>query len=98
MRDQHVRTRVFTNLLLAACLVAAQWGALAHAFEHKAGTPQKQVCATCIAASQLGFACVDTQLTAEPLPSYPVLNTDSTEEIKSLHALTARQRGPPSSR
>lgn len=97
MPDQHVRARPFANLLLAAFLVAAQWGALAHAFEHKAGTPQKQVCATCIAASQLGFACIDTQLNAEPLPSYPVLNTDSTEETKSRHTLTARQRGPPSS-
>jgi hypothetical protein len=97
MQRIHARTGVCSNLLLVAFLVTAQWGALAHAFEHEAGKAQDRVCPTCVAASQLGFACVDSPLTVDPLPSYPVLNTDTVEEIKTLHQVTARQRGPPSS-
>lgn len=98
MAAHHIKAGLIPNLLLAAILVLAQWGALVHAFEHDASNkPQSQVCTNCVAASQLGFACVDTPVTAEPLPSCIVLNADSAREIKSLHALVARQRGPPSS-
>jgi len=89
-------SRLTQHLLLAAFLVAAQWGALVHTFEHDAGKPQSQVCACCVAASQLGFACIDTPLTATSLQKYSVLNPDSAQVIDSLHSLVARQRGPPS--
>jgi len=82
--------------MLATLLAGAQWGALVHGFEHKVGTPQIQVCTTCVAASQLGAACIDVPVTAEALSLYPVLNANAARSIKSHHALAARQRGPPS--
>ncbi len=84
--------------MLATFLVAAQWGALVHAFEHDVGTPQNPVCMTCVAASQLGLACIDTSMNIEPLPSYAVPNFDAAESVQSIHAPAARQRGPPSPR
>ncbi|MDA0994371.1 MAG: hypothetical protein O3A13_12180 [Proteobacteria bacterium] len=96
MPDVRQKTRLIPNLLLAAFLVAAQWGALVHASEHEAGVPQNQVCKTCVAASQLGTACVDTSPFVEPGHSRSVVHAESIREFKSLHALTARQRGPPS--
>lgn len=90
------RSRLAPNLLLAASLIVAQWGALVHAFEHEAGAPQNQVCKTCVAASQLGAACLDTSLPTERLACYAEPNVDSAAGIKSHHSLVARQRGPPS--
>ena len=89
------KARLLHNLLLATILVAAQWGALVHAFEHDIGTPQSQVCTTCVAASQLGFACIDTSVPMESMPSYQVLHADFVKKIQSTHTLVARQRGPP---
>jgi hypothetical protein len=80
---------------MAALLVAAQWGAMLHAFEHEAGKPLSQVCTTCVAASQLGFACIDTPPTVEAPACYAVQNTDTTDERDSLEVPAARQRGPP---
>lgn len=89
-------SRLVHNLVLATFLVAAQWGALAHAFEHDVGTPQSQVCATCVAASQLGFACIDTPVPMQMARPYPVQNTGHAKGTDSIHVLVVRQRGPPS--
>ena len=94
MRSARNKLRLI-HLLLTAFLVAAQWGALVHALEHDVGTPQNQVCTTCVAASQLVSACVDTSVTMESVSPYFVRNTESTKDIKPIHALVARQRGPP---
>ncbi len=80
---------------MAAILIAAQWGALMHAFEHDAGKPKTQACATCVAASQLGFASIDTSTITEGTPSYWLLNTEPANEFHSLYVPVARQRGPP---
>jgi hypothetical protein len=97
MRRIHLRSTLFPNLLLAGFLVAGQWGALVHAFKHEAGKSQTQVCATCVAASQLGFACIDTSPAPDAIPSYSILTVDSADKIDSVDTPTARQRGPPSS-
>jgi len=80
---------------MAALLIAAQWGALVHAFEHEAGKSQAQVCTTCVAASQLGFACIDMSIIPNAPLSNSVRHTDSTGKIDSHHIPAARQRGPP---
>ena len=80
---------------MAALLVAAQWGALVHAFEHEAGKPLAQVCTTCVAASQLGFACIDMAPIPDAPLSYSVQTAASADEIDSLQIPAARQRGPP---
>ena len=82
---------------MAAILVAAQWGAMVHAFEHEAGKPPAQVCKICVAASQLGFACVDNPATTEASARYPVQAIDTVDGLDSLHVPVARQRGPPKS-
>jgi len=89
------RSSLFPGIAMAALLVAAQWGALVHAFEHEAGKPLAQVCTTCVAASQLGFACVDTSPVPDALPSYSVQTANFADKIDSLQIPAARQRGPP---
>ena len=89
------KSSLLHNLLLASVLIAAQWGALVHAFEHDIGAPQSQVCTTCVAASQLGFACIDTSAPMESMPPYLVQHADFVKDFQSTHALVARQRGPP---
>jgi hypothetical protein len=97
MRKLSIRSGLMQNLLIAVILMAAQWAVLTHAFEHDAGKPQNQVCATCVAASQLGFACIDSPPIATPLPAYSVLNPAAAQITRSLHSIVTRQRGPPSS-
>jgi hypothetical protein len=88
--------RLVPNLLLATILVAAQWGTLVHALDHDIGSPQSTVCTTCVAASQLGFACVDTAVTTDAAPAYQAQHSDFVTRFETIHALVARQRGPPS--
>jgi len=95
MRYPRIKSRPICNLLMAAFLIAGQWSTLVHAFEHEAGTPQSQVCATCVAASQLGCACIDTAGDMPPAPSYAIMIAATEKEFKSVHTLVARQRGPP---
>lgn len=95
MRVPRNNSRLIQNLVLAIFLVGAQWGVLVHAFEHDAGSPQNQVCTTCVAASQLGFACIDTPVMMEVAQPNHVQNTEHAKGIHSVHVLVARQRGPP---
>ena len=83
------------GLLLALLLLGAQSASLAHAFEHEPGTPQNNTCTACIAASQLGSACVDVPATTTQLVSGWSRWAWQEIEFNSLNAITARQRGPP---
>lgn len=83
------------NLLLVFFLAGAQSGALAHAFEHEAATPQSQACAICVMLSQLDASCVDTIATitiADCRSCRPAADQASCESLK---APVAKQRGPP---
>ena len=88
------KSRLTHTLLLTAFLVAAQWGALVHALDHDTGTASR-VCTTCVAASQLGFACVDTTVAMESMPFYVRHESDYASNTASVHTLVTRQRGPP---
>jgi hypothetical protein len=93
----HLRDKrtLLPGLLLALLLLGAQSASLAHAYEHEPGTPQNSTCTACIAASQLGAACVDVPATTTPLVSGWSRWALQEIEFNSLHAITARQRGPP---
>ena len=84
------------NLLLVILLTGAQSGALAHAFEHEAGTVQNQACAICVTVSQLDSSCVDTPVNPDSESCCSCQTIARTATIESLHGLAARQRGPPS--
>lgn len=84
------------SLLLALMLLAAQFSGLAHAYKHDPGTPQSQTCTSCIVASQLASACVDTPATTDlEVPGTSQCALQSIE-FDSFHTIVARQRGPPS--
>lgn len=87
--------RIAANAMLAVFLIAAQWGAVVHAFEHEAGTPLNQVCTTCVAASNLSAACIDSPTMVVAAPAYSVIDVTVNAEFTSRHSLTTRQRGPP---
>ena len=84
------------NLLLVVLLIGAQSGALAHAFRHQADTLQQQTCAICVTASQLDLSCVDTPAVNDLVRRYSYLAIPQLGALESIHALAARQRGPPS--
>jgi len=52
-------------LVFAVLLIAAQSIVSTHEFRHDTGKAQNQVCTTCVAASQLGSACVDSCASGE---------------------------------
>ena len=83
------------NLLLALLLTGGQSGALAHAFEHDAGTPQYQACAGCVTVSQLDASCVDTLAATDCVDHDSCRPVDEASSLESLQAPAARQRGPP---
>ena len=85
------------NLILAIFLIAAQSLVSAHELEHDAGNIQNQVCTTCVAASQLGSACVDNHNNFQIADLEFALHSTIITGIRSSHALAVRQRGPPSS-
>jgi hypothetical protein len=86
-----------SNLLLVVLLTGAQSGALAHAFEHDAGTLQNQACAICVTVSQLDSSCIDTISTTDIEACHARHTLARAATLKSLHTLVANQRGPPSS-
>jgi len=98
MKWQGCKPGLLPNVVLALLLLGAQFGALAHAFEHDAGAQQDNVCSTCASASQLASACVDSHFPEElePPPSGFVANL--IPGSRSALALVARQCGPPASR
>ena len=76
-------------------LVAAQTGALAHAYEHDPGTLQDTTCASCVTAGELTSACLDSGVVADIRALHSSLETDQQIPIESIATLSARQRGPP---
>lgn len=88
---------VFFEILLVAIVVVVQTGALTHAHEHDPGTPQTQVCATCIAANATtpGGVPEVPQWHIEPCRSHPFLFLSSPSI--SIQIPLARQRAPPTS-
>ena len=81
---------------LVLLLAGVQNGALAHAFEHDAGTLPNQACAICVTVSQLDSSCVDTPVNPDSESCCSCQTIARTATIESLHGLAARQRGPPS--
>lgn len=87
--------RPLPNLLLAAILLAAQVGVVLHAAGHEPGVPQTTVCKSCIAADQLAAASIDQQGTTDLDLAGSRLVVTQASDFRSIHALSARQRGPP---
>lgn len=83
------------NVLLVGLLIAGQFGAVLHAFEHEVGTPQNTVCATCIAAEQLSAGCIDEQAVSHIQVAPQRLAIFARRHVQSTNALVVRQRGPP---
>jgi len=82
-------------LVFAVLLIAAQSIVSTHEFRHDTGKAQNQVCTTCVAASQLGSACVDSCASGEIEAYSPTTGSSTTSSFNSIHALVVRQRGPP---
>jgi len=87
--------RLAPTLLFAFLLISAQLAAALHAFEHDSGTPQNNVCATCIAAGQLASACVDSPQSISLPPPLTVYAIAETVNLAVTHHCVVRQRGPP---
>jgi hypothetical protein len=85
------------NLLLVVLLIAAQSDALAHTFKRQADTLQPQTCAICVTASQLDLSCVDTPSNTDLVHCHSYQTNEHAIAVESIHALLARQRGPPNS-
>ncbi|MDX1404163.1 MAG: hypothetical protein R3192_06485 [Woeseiaceae bacterium] len=83
------------NLLLVLLLAGAQGGALAHVFEHDAGTPLSQACATCFTISQLDSSSIDTHLLADVIACDSRIHSSPQARLESRQSIVARQRGPP---
>jgi hypothetical protein len=89
---------IFTRrayLLLALLLLGSQTTALAHAYEHEVGAPASLACSDCLTASQLTSVCVgnpdDTGVPLLDLSLHQRLDPASSP----VHAVAARERGPP---
>ena len=85
------------SVLLAIILLAAQAGALAHAYEHEhdPAHPQTQVCSACIAGQAVGSACVNSTPQFEIRAYKSVVGFDQVSALNSVHVPLARQRAPP---
>lgn len=95
MRPPLPKRHLLANLLFAALLVAAQLGTVVHAFEHDPGTPQAKVCATCVAAANLGSAAVGEPAVLLLAPARFVFTPAPAPAVLSVSIPAARQRGPP---
>jgi len=83
------------HALLIALLVTAQTGVRIHADKHESGVLRETSCEFCVVASQLGSVCVDNGLAANFQAEGSCLQSESQLSCESVHALSARQRGPP---
>ncbi len=83
------------SVLLAIVFLAAQIGALAHAYEHDLGRPQAQVCSTCIAGHSLSSACVGSVAHIEFQQYNAGVSIERTPVPNTIHLPLARQRAPP---
>lgn len=90
---RHLLSRA--NLLLALLLLAGQFAAMAHAFEHDADASRVQGCASCITVAQLGAAAVmqPVALVLPPPRCDAVVATPAPPASAAVPA--TRQRGPP---
>lgn len=82
-------------MVLAVVLIAAQSVVVTHTFEHEIGNTQNPVCTTCVAASQLGAATVDTGTLFSATDSTQIRLAAPVGRFDSRHTPNARQRGPP---
>lgn len=89
------RPGLIENLMLAIILFAAQALASAHGLEHDTGKSQSPVCAACVAASQLGAACVDSGTSTTAVRHASVAAFSPAYPVVSACPLPIRQRGPP---
>jgi hypothetical protein len=89
---------VFRNTWLASVvflLIAAQTGAIAHAYEHDPATSQDLTCSACVSAGNLLSGCVDSSV-VEDLERYCSIHYAEQHTLpKTIHVLIVRQRGPP---
>jgi hypothetical protein len=95
MRPPIPGRNLLANFVLATLLVAAQLGAVAHAFEHEPGTTQTKVCAACVAATNLGSATVGQSSTLLLAPARFFFAPARVPAVLSVSLPAARQRGPP---
>jgi hypothetical protein len=82
-------TAIATALLVAQLLVPA------HSLDHDTGFAQGQVCAACVAASQLSTGCVDNVRAHLPTFSLDHAPDESDRDWTSCDSPCVRQRGPP---
>jgi hypothetical protein len=83
--------------LLIWLLLAAQFSTAVHAFEHDLGNPQGTVCKTCVAAAQLGTACIDTHIAITIKKPRASTAPCRVAGICTSPSIAVRQRGPPTS-
>jgi len=83
------------SVLLALIFLAAQIGALAHAYEHVPGSPQAQACSTCIAGHSLSSACVGSTAHIEFQRDNVGVSVKRAPLPNTIHLPLARQRAPP---
>jgi hypothetical protein len=87
--------KIRLSVLLAIIFLAAQTGALAHAYEHVPGNPQAQVCSTCIAGHALSSACVASTVQIEFRPYNVGFSVERAPLPDTIRVPLARQRAPP---
>jgi hypothetical protein len=85
----------FSSALFIVLLLAAQFSAAVHAFEHDIGAAQGNLCQTCVTAAQLGTACMDSHAAMAIEPPRPSHNTVCFTGSRTTHVIAVRQRGPP---
>ncbi len=83
------------SVFLAIIFLAAQTGALAHAYEHDPGSPQAQVCSICIGGHSLSSACVASTVHIEFQHCNTGVSIERTPVPDTIHLPHARQRAPP---
>jgi hypothetical protein len=91
------KTRLIRSLFFATLLIVAQGALALHAFEHESGAPQGKVCGACITAGQLAAGSMDAHSGESLEPAQHRFVPTTNQGFDSVHAATARQRGPPAS-
>lgn len=90
------KSGLMQSLMLAMVLFAAQALASAHGLEHDdPGKSQSPVCAACVAASQLGAACIDSGIGTTAVHYAYLACFSPACPFVSAYPLPVRQRGPP---
>jgi hypothetical protein len=89
------KSGLILNLLAAALLLSAQFGSLAHSFEHDPGAPQAKYCSVCATASQLSSACVDTHTHQAIIPGRDRHVAKHDRGYAGTSRILVHQRGPP---